>query len=91
MINATPLGMTKYPGQAIEADRLRPSQWVADIVYFPLETALLKSAGAKGCKVLNGGGMAVFQAVEAFRLFTGHAPSAERMLAHFGELTRPTR
>jgi len=89
VINATPLGMTKYPGQAIEADRLRPSQWVADIVYFPLETALLKSAGAKGCKVLNGGGMAVFQAVEAFRLFTGHAPSAERMLAHFGELTRP--
>jgi shikimate dehydrogenase len=87
MINATPLGMSKYPGQTVEADRLRPSQWVADIVYFPLETALLRSAKAKGCRVLNGGGMAVFQAVEAFRLFTGHTPSADRMLAHFGELT----
>jgi shikimate dehydrogenase len=89
VINATPLGMAKYPGQAIETDQLRPSQWVADIVYFPLETALLKSAKAKGCRILNGGGMAVFQAVEAFRLFTGHHPSAERMLAHFGDLTRP--
>jgi shikimate dehydrogenase len=88
VINATPLGMAKYPGQAIEADRFRPSQWVADTVYFPLETALLRSAKAKGCRVLNGGGMAVFQAVEAFRLFTGQTPSAERMLAHFGDLTR---
>jgi shikimate dehydrogenase len=88
VINATPLGMAKYPGQAVEANRLLPSHWVADIVYFPLETALLKCAKAKGCRVLNGGGTAVFQAVEAFRLFTGHPPSTERMLAHFGDLTR---
>lgn len=87
VINATPLGMAKYPGQAIEASYLQPAQWVADIVYFPLETALLASARAKGCAVLNGGGMAVFQAVEAFRLFTGQIPSADRMLAHFAELT----
>jgi shikimate dehydrogenase len=87
VINATPLGMAKYPGQAIEASYLQPAQWVADIVYFPLETALLASARAKGCAVLNGGGMAVFQAVEAFRLFTGQTPSADRMLAHFDALT----
>ncbi len=47
VINATPLGMAKYPGQAVEAEQLRPSHWVADIVYFPLETALLKNAKAK--------------------------------------------
>ena len=87
LINATPLGMAKYPGQAVPEAMLRPAHWVADIVYFPLETALLASARAKGCRVLSGGGMAVFQAVEAFRLFTGAAPDAERMLSHFKRLT----
>jgi shikimate dehydrogenase len=87
LINATPLGMAKYPGQAVPAAMLLPAHWVADIVYFPLETALLASARAKGCRVLSGGGMAVFQAVEAVRLFTGIAPEAERMLAHFKQLT----
>jgi shikimate dehydrogenase len=87
LINATPLGMAKYPGQAVPAAMLRPNHWVADIVYFPLETALLASARENGCRVLNGGGMAVFQAVEAFRLFTGVAPQPERMLAHFRQLT----
>ncbi|HEY4174960.1 MAG TPA: shikimate dehydrogenase [Rhodopila sp.] len=87
VINATPLGMAKYPGQAVPVALLRPALWVADIVYFPLETALLASARAAGCRVLSGGGMAVFQAVEAFRLFTGAAPQADRMLAHFSEMT----
>jgi shikimate dehydrogenase len=88
LINTTPLGMEKYPGQAVPASMLSPHHWVSDIVYFPLETALLASARARGCQVLSGGGMAVFQAVDAFRLFTGVAPSAERMVAHFQELTR---
>jgi shikimate dehydrogenase len=87
VINATPLGMAKYPGQAVAPGLLRAAQWVADIVYFPLETALLASARAIGCRVLNGGGMAVFQAVDAFRLFTGAEPDADRMLAHFRALT----
>ena len=87
LINATPVGMTGYPGQAVPASVLRPEQWVADIVYFPLETALLASARARGCRVLSGGGMAVYQAVEAFRLFTGRLPSAERMLSHFHQMT----
>jgi shikimate dehydrogenase len=86
LINATPLGMAKYPGQAVPAALLRTNHWVADIVYFPLETALLASGKAKGCRVLNGGGMAVFQAVEAFRHFTGVAPQPERMMAHFEQL-----
>ena len=40
---------------------------MADIVYRPLETALVRTARGLGCRVLDGGGMAVFQAVEAFR------------------------
>jgi len=54
-------------------------RWVAEIVYFPLDTALLQAARALGCRTLDGGGMAVFQAVEAFALFTGVEPDALRM------------
>lgn len=86
LVNTTPLGMAKYPGMAIPADLLRPDLWVADIVYFPLETELLRQARARGCRTMSGGGMAVFQAVGAFRLFTGREPDAARMLRHFSEM-----
>jgi shikimate dehydrogenase len=86
VINCTPVGMAKYPGMPLPAHLLRPSHWVAEIVYFPLETELLRTARALGCQTLHGGGMAVFQAVGAFRLFTGLEPDAERMLRHFAEL-----
>jgi shikimate dehydrogenase len=83
IVNATPIGMAKYPGMSVAAELLRPDLWVADIVYLPLETELLRRAGALGCRTLSGGGMAVFQAADAFRLFTGLAPDAERMIRHF--------
>ena len=86
VINATPMGMAKYPGLPLPAQLLRPSLWVAEIVYFPMETELLRTARALGCRTLDGGGMAVFQAVEAFRLFTGIAPDAERMRRHFAAM-----
>ncbi|MDE1986298.1 MAG: shikimate dehydrogenase [Alphaproteobacteria bacterium] len=83
IVNTTPVGMTKYPGTPVPVAALRQTQWVADIVYFPLETELLREARALGCKTLDGGGMAVFQAAEALRLFTGRAPDADRMLRAF--------
>lgn len=86
MVNTTPLGMAKYPGMVIPAELLRPDLWVADIVYFPLETELLRQARARGCRTLSGGGMAVFQAVGAFELFTGQQADSERMLRHFSEM-----
>jgi shikimate dehydrogenase len=85
LIHCTPTGMAKMPGMAISADLLRPDLWVAEIVYFPLLTELVRTARALGCQVADGGRMAVFQAVEAFRLFTGITPDAERMRAHFTE------
>jgi shikimate dehydrogenase len=86
LIHATPTGMAKHPGLPLPADLLRPSMWVSEIVYFPLQTALLAAAGAIGCRTMTGGGMAVFQAVKAFELFTGIAPDAGRMLRHFESL-----
>jgi len=86
LVHCTPTGMAAHPGLPLPAGLLRPALWVAEIVYFPLETELLRVARALGCRTLDGGGMAVFQAVEAFRLFTGIAPDAERMLRHFASL-----
>ncbi|MBN8941194.1 MAG: shikimate dehydrogenase [Rhizobiales bacterium] len=86
LVHCTPTGMDKYPGLPLPAELLRPELWVAEIVYFPLETALLRVARQVGCRTLDGGGMAVFQAVEAIRLFTGITPDHQRMLAHFAEL-----
>ena len=86
LIHATPTGMSKHPGMPLSADLLRPSMWVAEIVYFPMETELLRAAKEIGCRTLDGGGMAVFQAAEAFRLFTGIAPNTERMLQHFDSM-----
>ena len=83
LINTTPMGMASHPGLPLPAALLRPDLWVAEIVYFPLETALLREAHACGCRTLDGSGMAVFQAVAAFRLFTGREPDADRMLRHF--------
>lgn len=83
LIHATPTGMASHPGLPLDERLLRPDLWVAEIVYFPLKTELLRRARALGCPVMDGGGMAVFQAVEAFRLFTGVAPDPERMRRHF--------
>ena len=84
LVNATPVGMAKYPGLPVPVHELRRELWVADIVYFPLETELLRAARTLGCRTMSGGGMAVFQAVAAFHLFTGYEPDADRMRRDFG-------
>ncbi|GGD55214.1 MULTISPECIES: shikimate dehydrogenase [Caballeronia] len=86
LIHATPTGMAKLPGLPLPAEYLHKDLWVAEIVYFPLETELLKAAKALGCKTVSGGGMAVCQAVDALRIFTGREPDAERMFKHFQRL-----
>jgi shikimate dehydrogenase len=86
LVNTTPVGMAKYPGLPLPASLLRRELWVADIVYFPLETELLRTARALGCRTMSGGGMAVFQAVAAYRLFTGRDPDPDRMLRHFASM-----
>ncbi|MGW2968000.1 shikimate dehydrogenase [Streptomyces mirabilis] len=86
VVHATPTGMAAHPGLAFPAELLHPGLWVAEVVYRPLETELLRTARGVGCATLDGGGMAVFQAVDAFRLFTGREPDAVRMLADISEL-----
>src|SRR5262249_60543273 len=82
-IHTTPVGMEDMPGLPLPAEFLRPDLWVSDIIYVPSETELLKRARALGARTMDGGGMAVFQAIAAFGLFTGVEADSDRMLAHF--------
>ncbi|MGI5193507.1 shikimate dehydrogenase [Streptomyces sp. CA-288835] len=86
VVHATPTGMAAHPGLPLPAGLLHPGLWVAEVVYRPLETELLRAARGVGCATLDGGGMAAFQAADAFRLFTGREPDVSRMLADIGEL-----
>ncbi|MFF6911517.1 shikimate dehydrogenase [Streptomyces sp. NPDC012466] len=86
IVHATPTGMAAHPGLPLPAALLHCGLWVAEVVYRPLETELLRTARALGCATLDGGGMAAFQAADAFRLFTGREPDAARMLADLAEL-----
>ncbi|MEU2537473.1 shikimate dehydrogenase [Streptomyces iakyrus] len=86
IVHATPTGMAAHPGLPLPAELLHSGLWVAEVVYRPLETELLRTARALGCATLDGGGMAAFQAADAFRLFTGREPDAARMLADLTEL-----
>jgi shikimate 5-dehydrogenase len=52
-------------------------------MHFPIETELLRAARKLGCATLAGGGMAVHQAADAFRLMTEIEPSVTRMMAAF--------
>jgi shikimate dehydrogenase len=86
LIHATPTGMLKLPGMPLDPALLRPSMWVSEVVYVPLETEFLKAARRIGCPTMDGGHMNVGQATRGFKLFTGLEPDAARMEAHFRRL-----
>ena len=79
VVNATQTGMRGFPGNPVPVSALKPSHWVADVIYTPVDTEFIKAAAAIGARVLSGDGMCVYQAVEAFRLFTGITPDAESL------------
>lgn len=83
VINATQTGMIGYPGNPVPVAALKPEHWAADVIYTPIETAFLKAAAAKGARTLDGSGMCVHQAVEAFALFTGIKPDTARLYRAF--------
>jgi shikimate dehydrogenase len=90
VVQTSPIGMLSHPGLPFDPDLLTADQWVSDIIYFPLKTALLAAAQEKGCATLTGGGMAVMQAAHAFALFTGTEPDSARMLRDFDRASAGT-
>jgi shikimate dehydrogenase len=86
VVHVTPVGMAAHPGVAFDVDLLEPHAWVAEVVYRPLETELVRRARARGLATLDGGAMAVGQAADSLRLITGLEPDDARMRAHFTRL-----
>jgi len=83
IVNATPIGMAAHPGTPLPPERIGAPHWVADIVYFPLETELLRIAREAGCRTLDGSGMVIRQAALAFDIFTGRTADRDRMRRSF--------
>jgi shikimate dehydrogenase len=86
LVHATPTGMAAHPGTAVPAELLDPSLWVAELVYMPVETTLLRDARAAGCRTLDGAAMVALQAAGSLELFTGVPADRDRMLRHIEEL-----
>lgn len=74
LVNCTSLGMVGKPPLEIDLAPLKPTAVVYDIVYVPLETALLKDARARGHRVVDGLGMLLQQAGFGFRKWFGGDP-----------------
>ncbi len=79
LVNGSPVGMLPSRGSPVPDALLHAGLWVADAVYSPLWTPLLTAATAKGCAVMTGRDLAIYQAADAFELFSGLTPSTEEM------------
>jgi len=74
LVNTTSLGMIGQPPLDIDVAPLPEHAIVADIVYAPLETALLRQASARGLRTSGGLGMLLHQAVPGFARWFGQTP-----------------
>jgi shikimate dehydrogenase len=79
LVNGTPVGMLPNLATPVPEGLLHDGLWVADAVYSPLWTPLLKTAKARGARIMTGRDLAIYQAADAFELFTGLRPSAIEM------------
>ncbi|OAF09401.1 shikimate dehydrogenase [Bradyrhizobium centrolobii] len=86
LVNGTPVGMLPNREMPVPATLLHERLWVADAVYSPLITPLLAAAQAKGARIMTGRELAIYQAADAFELFTGLAPSTDVMGEAFDEV-----
>lgn len=87
VINGTSIGL--YDGDAalaVDLDSLRPGMVVADVVFSPPRTKLLRDAMERGCKALDGLGMLVNQGVIGVQYWTGVEPDAAVMRAKLEEI-----
>jgi shikimate dehydrogenase len=85
LVNTTSLGMHGQPPLELDVGLLPSSAIVADLVYVPLETALLKAARNRGLKTADGLGMLLHQAVRGFELWFGQRPQVTPELRALAE------
>jgi shikimate dehydrogenase len=85
LVNTTSLGMRGQPPLELDIGLLPSNAIVADLVYVPLETALLKAARERGLKTADGLGMLLHQAVRGFELWFGQRPQVTPELRALAE------
>lgn len=90
LINATPLGMSAYPGNAYEGQPIGPQDWVFDAVYTPIKTPFIQTAKAKGLSALTGFDLFRFMAIESFGLYAGLTRPPIQYLPHLDALKPDT-
>lgn len=91
LANATSVGMEKSGGDAAGIEKtpitdpsvFREDLTVADVIYHPQKTRLLREAEEKGCRTFNGMYMLLYQGAEAFRLWTGQKMPVEEVRARY--------
>jgi shikimate dehydrogenase len=79
VVNTTSVGLNPSDPPPIDPNILQPGALVYDLIYRPRETALLREAKRRGCRVMGGLGMLLYQGALAFELWTGHKPSEAAM------------
>ena len=77
VVNTTSLGMVGKPELRVPLDGLREGAVVTDLVYAPLKTQLLLRAEEAGCRVVDGLGMLLHQAVPGFERWFGIRPAVD--------------
>ena len=84
-VNATVVGMKPYEDESVIKDlsAFKKGLVVADVVYNPLETRLLREAKEAGCICIDGKGMLLWQGVYAFKLYTGKEMPIEEVKSMF--------
>jgi shikimate dehydrogenase len=71
IVNASPIGMYRYPGNPVPTHALGRPRWVFDAVYTPVETEFVLAARVAGAAVISGYELFIHQGIHAFRHFTG--------------------
>ncbi len=82
VVNATSVGMagsSAAQGMAVDPNLLHSGQFLADLIYHPVETELMKAAQLRGCRVSNGLSMLIHQAAVAFEVWTAEPAPVQAM------------
>lgn len=79
VVNTTSVGLNPADPPPIDPTLFQPGALVYDLIYRPRETALLREAMRRGCRVMGGLGMLLYQGALAFELWTGQQPSEAAM------------
>ncbi|MFP4520603.1 MAG: shikimate dehydrogenase [Fibrobacterota bacterium] len=89
IINATPIGMYPDTGfSVLDKENIPEGKTVFDFVYNPRKTELIKGALKKGCRIIEGLSMLIYQGAASFKLWTGKECPADCFREVFGEFNK---